>query len=220
MEYLNVNEVLDVIDKQFGYDFENKDKDDHLISKKTWNKYVREFCKNKINQTQYVKSLENQIIGAYKHTKYREDFVKKVIEFREKQLIKQFNSNRKTTINYARIKAIETIASALDIEVEEDIYNSRIPITQYEKDQEGKYPNITKRHIENIRGDILQTVIEQLIDMPRFNKDVYRYIISTSLNYVISNPSKIIEYKQDNTFKYKIDAKNYLKKEVIKKLTE
>lgn len=74
-----------------------------------------------------MSSYEDKIKGGNRYAKYREDFVKEVIDFRKSQLIKQFNSNRKTTIDH------ETIASALDGKVAKDIYNKRIPINQYKK---------------------------------------------------------------------------------------
>jgi len=42
-KYYEIEEVLTLIDKQFDYEFEGQEKDDHLISSKTWNKYFREF---------------------------------------------------------------------------------------------------------------------------------------------------------------------------------
>lgn len=42
-----------------------------------------------------MSSYENKIIGGNRYTKYQEDFVKEVINYRKNQLKKQFNSNRK-----------------------------------------------------------------------------------------------------------------------------
>lgn len=218
MELLNVNEVLDIIDKQYGYDFEGKDKDDHLIGKKTWNKYVKEFFDKKIKENGDISCYENKIIGETRHTKYQRDFINEVISFQERQLIKQFNSNRKTTVDNENIKVFETIASTLGVKVEQDIYNKRIPITQYRKKQEERYPNITKEDIEKVRDDLLQIVINQLIDIDKLNHDVSQYIISGSLEYGFAEPLEMLEDKDGYSIGLRIDAKNYLKERVRNEL--
>lgn len=220
MKFFNVNEILDIIDIQFGYDFEGKDKDDHLISNKTWNKYVREFFEEKLNETEYMSSYENKIIGGNRYAKYREDFVREVINFRENQLIKQFNSNRKTTVDHETIKAFETIASTLGATVEKDIYNKRIPISQYNKKQEERYPTMTKEDIENVRDGLLKIVIDQLIDMEKLNYDVSEYIVSGSLEFGLVNPLEMIEDIDGYPLGYRIDAKNYLKESVRNELVK
>ncbi|MCY7580642.1 MULTISPECIES: hypothetical protein [Bacillus] len=218
MKFLNVNEILDTIDKQFGYDFGGKERDDHLISKKTWNKYVREFFEEKIYETEYMSSYENKIIGGNRYTKYREDFVTEVIGFRKDQIIKQFNSNRKTTVDHDTIKAFETIASALGLKVEEDIYNKRIPITQYKKKQEERYPIMTKEDVENVREQLLHIVINQLIDMEKLKYDVSQYLVSGSLEYGFANPLEMVGDKDSYPLGFRIDAKNYLKESIRNEL--
>lgn len=220
MKSFKVNEILDIIDKQFGYDFEGKDIDDHLISKKTWNSYVSEFFDEKISENEDMSDYKNKIIGERKHTKYREDFVSEVINFRKNQLIKQFNSNRKTTVDHETIKTFETIASTLAVKVEESFYNKRIPITQYKKQKEERYPNVTKEEIENIKDQLLQNVISQLIDMEKLNNDVSQYIVSGSLEYGFANPREIIEDIDGSSLGFRIDAKNYLKESIRNELVK
>lgn len=220
MNFFNVNEILDIIDKQFGYDFEEKEKNDHLISKKTWNKYVREFFEEKIYETEYMSSYENKIIGGNRYTKYREDFVTEVIGFRKDQIIKQFNSNRKTTVDHDTIEAFETIASALGLKVEEDIYNRRIPITQYKKKQEERYPIMTKEDVESVREQLLNIVINQLIDMEKLKYDVFQYLVSGSLEYGFANSLEMVEDIDGYSLGFRIDAKNYLKESVRTELVK
>ena len=141
MVFLNVHEILDIIDKQFGYDFEGKDKEDHLISRKTWNKYISEFFEEKTDG--HMGSYEDKIKGGNRYAKYREDFVEEVIDFHESRLIKHLNSNRKTTIRHEIINTFEAFASVLYDKVDENIYNKRIPITQYNKERQDRYHNVT-----------------------------------------------------------------------------
>lgn len=218
MKFLNVNEILDIIDKQFGYEFEGKDKEDHLISNKTWNKYVREFLDEKIDGNKSMVDYSNKIFGEKRHTKYREDFVKEVINYRNIQLNKQFNSNRKTTVDHETIEAFETIASALDVKVAKEIYNKRIPITQYKKKQEEKFSNVTKEDIVNMRDKLLQIVIDQLIDMEKINHDVYQSLIFGDLDYGYAYPLEMNEDEDGYPLGFKMDAKNYLKDNIRKEL--
>lgn len=211
MKLLNVYEVLDIIDKQLGYDFEGKEKDDHLISNKTWNSYVREYLEVRVKDPEYMRSYEEKIIGNNRHTKYREDFVAEVITFHEKQLIKQFNSNRKTTVDHELIKSFEILASALGLKVDEKIYNKRIPLTQYMKKQERKYPVPSKEGIENTRKELLCLIVDQLIDMEKVNHDVYQLLISNTVDYGFVYNPKAVEGKGNYFQEYSIDARKYLK---------
>lgn len=219
MRYLKVRKVLDIIDKQFGYDFEGKEEDDHLIGKKTWNSYVRAYLLEKVNDLEYMRSYEDKIIGDNRHTEYQEDFVNEVIKFRKTQLIKQFNSNRKTTIDHEAIKAFETIASALDVKYDADV-KKRIPITQYKQKQEGRFPIATKEDIEHVRTDLLEIVVNQLIDMEKLNHDVYQHLISGFLDYGFAAPLEMNEDIEAHPLGFRIDAKNYLKESVRNELVK
>lgn len=216
MDFLNIHEILDIIDKQFGYDFEGKDKDDHLISRKTWNKYVSEFFEEKTDG--YMSSYEDKIKGGNRYAKYREDFVKKVIDFRKDQLIKQYNSNRKTTVDHKAIKVFETIASTLGVDVDEEVYKKKIPITQYKKQKEERYRKVTEEEIENKKEELLQIVISQLIDMEKINHDIAHYIVTGSLEYGLADPLEMNEDIDGSPLGYRIDAKNYLKESVKSEL--
>lgn len=234
MKLLYVSEILDIIDIKFGYEFEGKDKDDHLISNKTWTKYVNEFLEEK--EDEFYKTLKEgdewkkveefiddyktgRIQGKNRFTKYREDFVREVINFRESQLIKQFNSNRKTTVDDEAINTFKTIASALGMEVDKDIYNKRIPITQYKQKTEKKLP-ISKEDIESTKENLLQEIIKQLIDMEKFNHDIHQHLISGSLEYGLANPLEMNEDIDGSPLGYRIDAKNYLKESVKSELVK
>src|SRR5699024_6792864 len=81
-----------------------KDNDDHLISRKTWNKYVTEFFNEKIDQNVDMTIYNDKIIGERRHTKYHKSFVKEVIDNKHEQLVKQYNSNRKTMNDTKNIK--------------------------------------------------------------------------------------------------------------------
>lgn len=100
------------------------------------------------------------------------------------------------------------------MKVDENIYNKRIPITQYNKKQQQRYPKVTKEDIENMREQLLQIVINQLIDMEKLNHDVYQHLISGDLDYGFANPLEAIEDKKGYQLGFRIDAKNYLKESV------
>lgn len=218
MSLLNVNEILDIIDKQFGYDFEGKDADDHLISRKTWTKYVREFLDEKVREGKDMAEYQNKIVSWNRYRKYHESFVAEVINFRKSQIKKQFNSNRKTTVDHEAIKAFQTIASTLGVEVEEEIYKKRIPITQYKKQKEERYRNVTKEEIENKKEELLKIVISQLIDIEKINHDISHYIVSGSLEYGLADPLEMNENIDGSPLGFRIDAKNYLKESVKSEL--
>lgn len=235
MKYLYVSEILDIIDKQFGYDFEGKDNDDHLISNKTWIKYVGEFLENiedefyetykKDDEWEKIKEFmedykASRIQGKNRFKKYREDLVIEIINFRKSQLINQFNSNRKTTLDYQAIEIFEYIASVLGMEVDKDIYNNRIPITQYKRKREKKPPTMSKEDIENTKNHLIQEVVNQLIDMEKLNHDVYQYLISGSLEYGFAIPPEMKEDIDGSPLGFRIDTKNYLKESVIKELVK
>ncbi|MBK5458799.1 hypothetical protein [Peribacillus sp. TH27] len=104
------------------------------------------------------------------------------------------------------------------MKVEEDVYNKRIPITQYNKKQEERYPTMTKEDVENVRDQLLQIVINQLIDMERLNYEVSQYLVSGSLEYGFANPLEMIGDIGGYPLGFRIDTKNYLKESVRNEL--
>lgn len=215
IKYLNVNEVLDIIDNKSGYNFKGKDKDDHLITRKTWNKYVREFKQEK-------KFNDEMIKGSKRYTKYRYDFVEKIIDYRETLLKQQYNSSRKTTINYEKIATYEMIAEATGTKVDKSIYKEKIPITQYKKIQKYKnsslVPELTNKEIENVKNNLIEAVIYDLIDMERIIYDTHEHIISGYLHYGNAKPLKMIEDEDGKPLGFQRDSKKYLKQSVIDEL--
>ncbi|WP_404354889.1 hypothetical protein LG291_14645 [Cytobacillus firmus] len=112
----------------------------------------------------------------------------------------------------------ETIASAMGVKVEDDIYTKRFPITQYKKKKEGIYPTMTKEDVENVIDQLLQIVINQLIDMEKLTYDVSKYLVSGSLEYGFANPLEMVGDKDSYPLGFRIDEKNYLKESVRNEL--
>lgn len=230
-KYYNKEEILTLIDKRFGYEFEGKEKDDHLISPKAWNKYYRDFFEAK----------EDKLYGTLKHDewdkidsliddeknrrtksnnrykKYREDLVEDIIAFREKQLIDQRNGNRKTTIDHHAIKMFEHFAEVLGTKVDENIYKKRIPKTKYNKMKNERIPAPTKEEIMKKKEQLVNIIFEQLIDEDKFNDDIQEHFMSNNLIHGVTNPLEAIE-DGEGLLGFQIDAKNYIKENVKREI--
>jgi len=217
LNYLKINEILDKIDEEFGYNFLGKDNDDHLISRKTWNKYVTEFFNEKIDQNVDMTIYNDKIIGERRHTKYHKSFVKEVIDNKHEQLVKQYNSNRKTMIDTKTIQMFEKFASVLNVEVDNKIYNKRIPITKFKKMQEEDI-EITKEDIKKGKEFLFDIIIDQLIDIEKIKYDIKDHILNNNLHYGYVHPLKLIENEDGSKAGFEIDAKNYLKESVKKEI--
>lgn len=226
-EYYKIEEILTLIDKRFEYEFEGKEKDDHLISSKTWNKYFREFFEAeedrlyetlKHNEWDKIDSLINEekkrrTKSDNRHKKYRADLVDEIIKFHEKQLIEQRNGNRKTTIDHHTIQIFENFAEVLGTKVDKSIYEKRIPKTKYNKMKNQRIPIPSKEEIREKKEELLNIIFEQLIDKEKFNNDIQEHFMSNNLIHGLANPLEGIEDKGE-FLGFKIDAKNYLKDNV------
>lgn len=226
-KYYGKEEILTLIDKRFGYEFEGKEKDDHLISSKAWNKYYRDFFEAKEDKLyETLKHDEWDKIDSLiddeknrrtksnnRYKKYREDLVEEIIAFHEKQLIDQRNGNRKTTIDHYAIKMFEHFAEVLGTKVDESIYEKRIPKTKYNKMMNERIPSPTKKEIMEKKEQLVNIIFEQLIDEDKFNDDIQEHFISNNLIHGLTTPLKAIE-DEGEWLGFQIDAKNYLKENV------
>lgn len=230
-EYYKVNEILKMINKQFGYVFEGQAEGDNLINSKTWNKYFREFfedLEDKLIDELKGDELENldDIITEAKRSRtrsskryqeYREDLVAEIIEFRKEQLIKHFNSNRITIIDHDAIKMFENFAEVLGVKVDESIYHAKIFKSKYKQIQTERIPTPTKEEIQNKKEELLNIIFEQLIDEEKINDDICEQFMSGKLIHGNATPLEPIEYNGE-LLGFKIDAKKYLKESVKKEL--
>ncbi|MFK3988367.1 hypothetical protein [Exiguobacterium mexicanum] len=206
MKSLNINEVLDMIDKRFGYEFSGKDKTEHLISRQTWTSYVIDYLD--INQ------CSSSIEGERRHTRYPLEIVEAVISFKEELLIKQLNSNRKTIKNKRKISMEEAFAAIAGEEVDPKIYAEKIFKKQNEQIEAAMYPVPSEEDIQNTKDSLLEIIIDQLIDVEKINYDVKQQLISGSLHHGLATPLESIEDQDGNVLGFKIDATNYLKHEI------
>lgn len=218
MKFLKVEEVLDIIDIRFKYNFEGKEDKDHLISNKTWTNYVIEFLEEKIDKNEDVKIYEDKITGEKSGTKYREDFVEEVIEYRKKRLKKHLNTDKKTMIDYETIQMFENIASSMNLEMDKDIYNKRIIKTKHEKMEKEKHPEITKEDMKDGRDKLINIIVDQLIDFEKIDYDIREHRLSNFLHYGYADPLDMMENEDGSQAGFKIDAKNYLKESVKKEI--
>ncbi|GAB2541455.1 hypothetical protein [Gracilibacillus alcaliphilus] len=77
---------------------------------------------------------------------------------------------------------------------------------------------MTKEDAVNMRNELLQIVIDQLIDMEKINHDVYQSLISGDLDYGYAYPLEMNEDIDGYPVGFKKDAKNYLKDSIRKEL--
>lgn len=154
MEYLNIREIMTYIDDKYDYIFKGKSENDNLISKKTWNKYVSEYLEIE-NENE---AIVDEIIGGGKGTKYKKDFVEKIIKRNHEFLKKQRWSNRKTVPDLKEYK----IYKMLDVKEEnipDKVKNKRMIKTQFNLIEESRYPVIKKEDVEKMMKQILDDVL-------------------------------------------------------------
>lgn len=230
-KYYEIGEILTIIDKRFGYEFEGKDEDDHLIASETWNKYFREFFEAEedrlyetLNHDEWDKidsiiedKRNRRTRNRNKYKKYREDLVEEIISFREENLVKQFNSNRKMTIDHHAIKIFENFAEILDLKVDPSIYEKKIPKTKYFKMKNERIPIPSKEEMREKKEELLQIIFEQLIDKEKFNDDIQEFFMNNSLIHGYTDPFVAIEINGE-LLGFKIDATNYLKDNIINEI--
>lgn len=212
---------------RFGYDFEGKKKDDHLIASETWNKYFREFFEGeedrlyetlKYDDWHKIDSIiedkkNRRTRNRNKHKKYREDLVEEIIAFREENLLNQINGNRKMTIDHHAIQTFENFAEILDLKFDPSIYKKKIPKTKYLKMKNERIPIPSKEEIREKKEELLKIIFEQLIDKEKLNDDIQEHFMNNSLIHGYTNPLVAIE-DNGELIGFKIDAINYLKDNV------
>ncbi|WP_062196912.1 hypothetical protein [Massilibacterium senegalense] len=212
--YLSKNEILDLIDYKFNYTFEGKDKNDHLISEETWRSYVKQFYDKKEDEGKDISIYYKKLRGGNKNRTYRLDFVEEIIEFRSVQLNNQYNSNRKTMIDYDWINLNKALMGWSDDEVPKSIYDKRVIITEYELRKENRFSEITDEDKEKVRGYFIDILIDDLIDMQKLKTDIEEWALNGELIYGYADPLEMIE-DDEGPIGFRIDRKKYLKDSVI-----
>ncbi|MFB7036602.1 hypothetical protein ACFCVS_19095 [Bacillus altitudinis] len=215
--YLNKNEILDLIDYRFNYTFEGKDKNDHLISEETWRSYVKQFYDKKEDEGKDISIYDKKLRGGNKNRTYRLDFVEEIIEFRSVQLNNQFNSNRKTIIDYDWVNLNKALMGWSDDEVPKSIYDKRVIITEYELKKENKFPEITEEDKEKVRGYFIDALIDDLIDKKKLQMDIEQWALNGELIYGYADPLEMIE-DDEGPIGFRIDRKKYLKDSIINEI--
>lgn len=210
--FLNINEILNLIDERFNYTFEGKKPDDHLIRNETWHKYVDRFFRG-IN-------VEDEIVyrdkwkGARKNKRYPSDFVEEVIEFSSELLIKQYNSNRKTMIDIDWVNLNKALMGWKDDEVPKSVYEKRVIITEYQSREKNRYPKITKGDIDKVKTFFIEEIIKDLIDENKLEEDILQWVTNSELIYGYVQPLEMID-DEEGPLGFKVDRKRYLKDSVI-----
>lgn len=215
--FLSSDQILDLIDYKFNYIFEGKDKNDHLIKGETWRSYVKQFYDKKVGEGKDISIYYKKLRGGNKNRTYRLDFIEEIIEFRSVQLNNQFNSNRKTMIDYDWVNLNKALMGWADDEVPKSIYDKRVIITEYELRKENRFPEITDEDKEKVRGYFIDTLIDDLIDKKKLKTDIEEWVLNGELIYGYADPLEMIE-DDEGPIGFRIDRKKYLKDSVINEI--
>lgn len=144
-ELLNVQDILNLIDKRFHY--RGVDEKDHLITQETWKKYKSIYNKTHLN------SRIKKSSGQTKNAKYRKEDVEKIINYRKKELKEQYL--RKTVVLFPE----EVLTDMKIPEIRVSISQSK----KWEEDEEEGLDEYVNNYIAKVKERIWSMIDEQLV---------------------------------------------------------
>lgn len=213
-DFLNIEEIRNLIDERFNYTFEGKDENDHLISRETWHSYITNFFEKLEDEGKDWSGYTDKWVGARKNRRYPINFVEEIIEFNSELLKKQYNSNRKTMIDKDWVNFNKALMGWSDTEIPKSVYEKRVIITEYELRKNNSRPQITKDDKEKVKRFFIDAIIDDLIDTKKLETDIEEWTTNGELIYGYADPLEMIE-DDKGPIGYKVDRKKYLKDMVI-----
>lgn len=216
-DFLNIEEIRNLIDERFSYTFEGKDENDHLISAETWHSYITNFFEKLEDEEKDWSVYKAKWLGARKNRRYPINFVEEIIEFNSELLKKQYNSNRKTMIDKDWVNFNKALMGWSDTEIPKSVYEKRVIITEYELRKNNSRPQITKDDKEKVKRFFIDAIIDDLIDTKKLETDIEEWTTNGELIYGYADPLEMIE-DDKGPIGYKVDRKKYLKDKVINEI--